>query len=74
MKSMFGYKPYELYGLFHKPCSNHKQVYAHEQRLGLQGLHNAASTIAHSTASLSLHKAKLTYKGRDFEIKVLLTV
>jgi len=28
--------------------NNHKQVYAYIQRLGFQGLHNAASTTAHS--------------------------
>jgi len=55
----------------YKPYSTHKQVYTHAQRLDLQGLHNAASTIAHSHCLAftcnSLHTAKRTHRGRVFK-------
>jgi len=63
-------------GLDSKPgsCTPLKE---HARRLGLQGLHKAASTIAHSSHCLavtynSLHKAKHT--GKRLSKKVLLTV
>jgi len=76
VKDMFGYTPYQLYGLLQAISTlwsvtshnYHKQGYA--QWLGLQCLHKAASTIAHShclTCTTQGERHSGTHRGRDFE-------
>ena len=74
------HKPYQPYGLLqlHKPYTTHKQIYTHMHNglaCKVQGLHNAASTIAHSHCFAftynSLHKVKRTHRVTRLSKKVL---
>jgi len=86
MKSRFGNTPYQPYGL-PQAISTLWSVTSHTAHINryththnalackVQGLHNAANTIAHSHClaftSTSLHKAKRTHRGRDFQKSVV---
>jgi len=60
--------------VYYKPYNTHKQAYAHAQRFGLQGLHNAASIIAHSHCFAFTTQDEMHTQGTRLWKKMSLTV